>query len=87
MVYYVYVKDDSDKHILYGQSEDIFEANEMAKRAKIQGWKYVAILGNVINSSPFLPSYHRQIAHMYICLFFWCELFCGIYGNCHQLAL
>lgn len=49
MIYYVYVKDDSGKHILYGQSEDVFEANEMVKRAKIQGWKYAAIWGNLIN--------------------------------------
>lgn len=50
MVYYVYVQEKDGSKIIYGQSQDIFEANEMAKRAKIQGYKYVAIWGNVINS-------------------------------------
>lgn len=50
MVYYVYVKDDSDKHILHGQSEDIFEANKIHRKAKEEGYEYVAIWGNLINS-------------------------------------
>ena len=86
-MYYVYVKDKDGKHVLYGQSQDIFEANEIYRKAKEDGYEYVAIWGNLINFQLFLPSYHRQIAHVYICLFFWCELFCGIYGNCHQSVL
>lgn len=49
MVYYVYVKDQDGKHVLYGQSQDIFEANEIHRKAKEEGYEYVAIWGNVIN--------------------------------------
>lgn len=50
MIYYVYVKEQYGKHVIYGQSEDIFEANKIAKKAREEGYKYVAIWGNVINS-------------------------------------
>lgn len=49
MVYYVYVKDQDGKYILYGQSQDIFEANEIHRKAKEEGYEYVAIWGNLIN--------------------------------------
>lgn len=50
MVYYVYVKDQDGKHVLYGQSQDIFEANEIHRKAKGEGYEYAAIWGNLINS-------------------------------------
>lgn len=34
MIYYVYVKYQDGKHVLYGQSEDIFEANKIHRKAK-----------------------------------------------------
>lgn len=49
MVYYVYVKYQDGNHIIYGQSEDIVEANKIHKKAKEQGYEYVAIWGNLIN--------------------------------------
>lgn len=48
-MYYVYVKDKDGKHVLYGQSQDIFEANEIYRKAKEDGYEYVAIWGNLIN--------------------------------------
>lgn len=32
MVYYVYVQEKDGSKIIYGQSQDIFEANKIAKR-------------------------------------------------------
>lgn len=49
MMYYVYVKDQDGKHVLYGQSEDIFEANKIHQKARQEGYEYVAIWGNLIN--------------------------------------
>lgn len=49
MIYYVYVKDKDSNHIIYGQSEDIFEANKIHQKAKEQGCEYAAIWGNLIN--------------------------------------
>lgn len=49
MVYYVYVKEQYGKHVIYGQSQDIFEANEIHRKAKGEGYEYVAIWGNLIN--------------------------------------
>lgn len=49
MVYYVYVQEKDGKHVLYGQSQDIFEANKIHQKAKEQGYEYVAIWGNLIN--------------------------------------
>lgn len=45
MIYYVYVKDQDGKHVLYGQSEDIFEANKIHQKARQDGYEYVAIWG------------------------------------------
>lgn len=45
MIYYVYVKDQDGKNVLYGQSQDIFEANEIHRKAKGEGYEYVAIWG------------------------------------------
>lgn len=36
-MYYVYVKDKDGNHIIYGQSEDIFEANKIHQKAKEEG--------------------------------------------------
>lgn len=37
-MYYVYVKEQYGKHVIYGQSEDIFEANKIHQKAKEQGY-------------------------------------------------
>lgn len=50
MMYYVYVKDKNGNHIIYGQSKDIFEAIKFTKKARQEGYEYVAIWGNLINS-------------------------------------
>lgn len=47
MIYYVYVKDQDGKHVLYGQSEDIFEANKIHQKARQDGYEYVAIWGGI----------------------------------------
>lgn len=49
MIYYVYVKDQYGKHVLYGYSKDIFEANKIHQKARKEGYEYVAIWGDVIN--------------------------------------
>lgn len=49
MVYYVYVQEKDGSKIIYRQSHDIFEANEIHRKAKEQGYEYVAIWGNLIN--------------------------------------
>lgn len=49
-MYYVYVKDKDGNHIIYGQSQDIFEANRICKKAREEGYKYATIWGDVINS-------------------------------------
>ena len=50
MVYYIYIKEKDGKHVLYGYSKDIFEAHKIYKKAKEDGYEYVAIWGNLINS-------------------------------------
>lgn len=50
VIYCVYVKDQDGKHVLYGQSQDIFEANKICRKAKEEGYEYAAIWGNLINS-------------------------------------
>ena len=49
MMYYVYVKEKDGSKVIYGQSQDIFEANKIHQKAKEQGYEYVAIWGNLIN--------------------------------------
>ena len=48
-MYYVYVKEKDGSKVIYGQNQDIFEANRIYKKAIQEGYEYVAIWGNVIN--------------------------------------